>query len=111
MCCTSSTGTARLAGSIGRTRASASGPPVEEPMTRTAGFLPGPVRGTAGRGGGGGGGGGGPPAGRRGSGGRPHGDRAPGERLDLGDQLLADALHRLADAAHVGGLGHVLVGT
>jgi hypothetical protein len=32
--------------------ASASGPPVEEPMTSTAGFLPGPVRGAAGGGGG-----------------------------------------------------------
>src|SRR3954451_1807690 len=54
MCCTISTGTARSAGSLGSTWARASGPPVEEPMTRTAGFLPGPVRGAAGRGGGGG---------------------------------------------------------
>ena len=39
-------------GSWGSTLARASGPPVEEPITRTAGFLPGPVRGAAGRGGG-----------------------------------------------------------
>src|SRR3954467_9543531 len=51
MCCTRSTGSE--AGNCGRTRASASGPPVEEPMTRTAGFLPGPLRRPA-RGGGGG---------------------------------------------------------
>jgi hypothetical protein len=38
------------------------------------------------------------------------GDRAPGERLDLGDQLLADALHGRGDAADVGRLGDVVVG-
>src|SRR4051812_1714652 len=54
MCCTISTGTGRSAGSLGSTWASASGPPVEEPMTRTAGLLLGPLRGAAGRGGGGG---------------------------------------------------------
>src|SRR3954447_25685176 len=54
MCWTSRTGTGRDAGSWGRILARASGPPVEEPITRTAGFLPGPVRGAAARGGGGG---------------------------------------------------------
>jgi hypothetical protein len=32
------------------------------------------------------------------------------ERLDLGDELLGDAGERLLDAAHVGGLGHVVGG-
>jgi hypothetical protein len=47
---------------------------------------------------------------RDGHAGRAGGGRAAGERLDLGDQLLADALHRLTDAADVGRLRHVLVG-
>ena len=56
MCWTSSTGTGREAGSCGSTLASASGPPVEEPMTSTAGFVRGPrARAAAGRGGDGGG--------------------------------------------------------
>src|SRR3954471_15422119 len=114
MCCTSSTGTGREAGSCGSTPASASGPPVEEPITRTAGFLPGPVRRAAGGGGGAavGAGAGARSRRRRGRGGgadRADRDRAPGERLDLRDQLLADALHRLADAADVGRLGDVVV--
>ena len=43
-------------------------------------------------------------------GGADGGDRAAGEHLDAGDELLADAVHRLADAADVGRLGDVVVG-
>src|SRR3954447_24725066 len=63
MCCTSRKGTGSDAGRGGGGRGRAGGPPVDEPITRTAGLLRGPVRGAAGRGGAGAGAGARYPAG------------------------------------------------
>ena len=99
MCCTTTTGTGRLPGSALTTVVRASGPPVETPMTTTS---TGPSVAPGGRHRVGG-------AVLTGTGAGVGSDVAGPPGLDLGDELGPDGVHGRGDAAHVGGLGDVVV--
>ncbi len=101
MCCTITTGTGNAAGRAGKRAASALGPPVDTPMA----MISMPPPGSPGR----------RDRQRRREGPRRRRDRRgdggpSGERLDLGDEILAHGLEAGRYAPDVGRLGHVVGG-